>query len=312
MAPRRVLVTGAGGQLGHDLVVALSGEVPDGALKGDARTGRLGDRPATDVVSAPKEVLDVTRRADVLAAVSALRPQIVIHAAAFTNVDGCEQDPDRAFGVNALGTRHVAEAARRYGAHLVVVSSDYVFDGTATRPYVEWDQTRPLSVYGLSKLATEHEAGEGATIVRTSWLCGAHGKNMVQTALALSDSDAQMCFVDDQRGRPTFTADLAGAILVLADSRLSGVFHVTNDGEATWYDLVRAVVAEAGGDPGRVEPIATADLDPPRPATRPAYSVLDNAAMRLSGLPSLPHWEDALGRLVRVLRTGSAQTGRRS
>ncbi len=301
MAPRRVLVTGAGGQLGHDLVVALSGEVPDGALKGDACTGRLGDRPAVDVVAAPREVLDVTRREDVLAAISALRPQIVIHAAAFTNVDGCELDPDRAFSVNALGTRHVAEAARRYGAHLVVVSTDYVFDGTASRPYVEWDQTRPLSVYGLSKLGTEHEAGESATIVRTSWVSGAHGKNMVKTALAMSQSDGPLRFVDDQRGRPTFTADLAGAILVLADSRLSGLFHVTNDGEATWCDLVRVVVSATGGDPGRVEPISTAQLDPPRPATRPAYSVLDNAAMRLSGLPALPHWEDALERLVRVL-----------
>ncbi len=210
MAPRRVLVTGAGGQLGHDLVVGLSGEVPDGALRGDARTGRLGDRPAADVVSAPKGVLDVTKRSDVLAAVSALRPQVVIHAAAFTNVDGCEQDPDRAFGVNALGTRYVAEAARRYGAHLVVVSTDYVFDGTATRPYVEWDKTRPLSVYGLSKLATEHEAGEGATIVRTSWLSGAHGKNMVQTALGLCGLEGPLRFVDDQRGRPDLHGRFSG------------------------------------------------------------------------------------------------------
>jgi dTDP-4-dehydrorhamnose reductase len=124
----------------------------------------------------------------------------------------------------------------------------------------------------------------------------------VKTALALSESDVAMRFVDDQRGRPTFTADLAGAIMVLADSRLPGVFHVTNDGEATWYEMVRAVVAAAGGDPARVEPISTAELDPPRPATRPAYSVLDNAAMRLSGLPLLPHWQDALDRLVKVLR----------
>ena len=312
MAPRRVLVTGSGGQLGHDLVAGLSGEVPDGALKGDARTGRLGDRPAVDVVSAPRQVLDVTSREEVLAAISALRPLVVIHAAAFTNVDGCEQDPDRAFAVNALGTRHVAEAARRYGAHLVVVSTDYVFDGTASRPYVEWDQTRPLSVYGLSKLGTELEAGEEATIVRTSWVSGAHGKNMVQTALGLSDSEGPLRFVDDQRGRPTFTADLAGAILVLADSRLSGVFHVTNDGEATWYDLVRAVLTACGGDPGRVEPISTAQLDPPRAAVRPAYSVLDNAAMRLSGLPLLPHWQDALERLVRVLRPESAPAAKRT
>jgi dTDP-4-dehydrorhamnose reductase len=182
-----------------------------------------------------------------------------------------------------------------------LLSTDYVFDGTGTRPYVEWDKTNPLSVYGLSKLGGEREAGPDATIVRTSWVSGAHGKNMVRTVLQLANGDGPLRFVDDQRGRPTFTADLAGALLVLADSRLPGIFHVTNDGEATWFELVRAVLTAIGADAGRVEPISTAELDPPRPAPRPAYSVLDNAALRLSGLPLLPHWEDALERLVRAL-----------
>jgi dTDP-4-dehydrorhamnose reductase len=310
VARRRVLVTGATGQLGHDLVVALSGGVPDGGLVGDPRTGRLGDRPAVDVIGASHQTLDVTRRADVLDAVVTLRPDVIIHAAAFTAVDACEQDPDTAFAVNAIGTRHVAQAARRTGAHLVVISSDYVFDGTATRPYVEWDRTSPQSVYGLSKLGGELEAGPDATIVRTSWVSGAHGNNMVKTALKLASStDGPLRFVNDQRGRPTFTADLAGALLVLADSQLAGVFHLTNDGEATWYDLVRSVLEQSGNDPSRVEPISTADLDPPRPAPRPAYSVLDNAAIRLSGLSLLPHWEDALGRLVRVLTAGAGGAG---
>ena len=197
--------------------------------------------------------------------------------------------------MNALGTRHVAEAARRYGAHLVVLSTDYVFDGSATKPYVEWDETRPTSVYGRSKLGTEREAGPKATIVRTSWLSGFNGHNIVKTILELSASGSvsPLRFVDDQRGSPTFCADLAGAVLTLADSRLPGIFHMTNSGETSWYEFARSVLTCLGKDPARVEPIRTADLDPPRPAPRPAYSVLDNAALRLSGLPMLPPWNDA-------------------
>ena len=303
MTPRTVLVTGAGGQLGQDLVAALSGTVPDGGLKGDPRTGRLGDRTTLDVVGATRATLDVTRREDVLEVFYALRPELVVHAAAFTAVDACETDPDSAFAINAIGTRNVAEGARRYGSHLVVVSTDYVFDGTSERPYVEWDLPNPQSVYGLSKLGGEHEAGPEATIVRTSWVSGAHGRNFVKTVLDLASDPARaLRFVADQRGKPTFTADLAGAILTLADSRLPGIFHVTNDGEASWFDLARAVLGASGGDPARVQPITTAELDPPRPAKRPANSVLDNAAMRLYGLPALPAWEDALGRLVGVLQ----------
>jgi dTDP-4-dehydrorhamnose reductase len=309
VAPRRVLVTGASGQLGHDLVVALSGEVPAGGLTGDPRTGRLGDRAATDVVAAPHSVLDVTRREEVLTAVCALQPQLVIHTAAFTAVDACEGNPDQAFGVNALGTRFVAEAARRYGAHLVVLSTDYVFDGTASRPYVEWDEPRPASVYGRSKLGGEREAGEEATIVRTSWLSGHHGKNIVRTIMDLSASGRPLRFVDDQRGSPSFCADVAGAILALADAKLTGVYHVTNSGETSWYEFARAVVSSAGGDPSSVEAIRTADLVPPRPAPRPAYSVLDNAAMRLSGLPLLPSWEDGLERLVGAIENGATRNG---
>jgi len=132
-------------------------------------------------------------------------------------------------------------------------------------------------------------------------LSGHNGRNIVRTILELSESDRQLRFVDDQRARPTFCADLAGAILNLADSRLTGVFHVTNNGEASWYEFARAVLASVGKDPARVEPVRTEDLDPPRLARRPAYSVLDNAALRLSGLPMLPHWEDALGRLVAAI-----------
>ena len=196
------------------------------------------------------------------------------------------------------------------GAHLVYISTDYVFDGTLDRPYVEWDPPNPRSVYGRSKLGGELEvhdvAGPSATIVRTAWVSGAHGANMVKTVLRLAaaDPDGTLRFVDDQHGCPTFTADLARAVVRLALDRRPGTFHVTNQGETTWFGFARATLAAAGLDPDRVEPIATSDLDPPRPAPRPANSRLDNAALRLSGLPLLPGWTESLARLVGFLLAG--------
>jgi len=300
----RVLVTGAGGQLGHDLVEALSGKVPSGGLQGDIATGRLGMRSACEVTGANHRALDVTDRDAVLGAVEGVRPDVVVHAAAWTAVDACEGDPDRAFATNSLGTRNVAEAARRFAAHVVYVSTDYVFDGTSTLPYHEWDEPCPVSVYGRSKLGGERELDPGATIVRTSWVCGAHGENMVHTVLRLAAGGGKLRFVDDQRGSPTFTADLAGAICTLATERLSGTFHVTNQGVTTRHGFAAAVLAASGDDPSRVEPIPTAELKPPHPARRPANSVLDNAALRLAGMPLLPDWHDGLERLLEV-RTDS-------
>ena len=303
----RVLVTGAGGQLGSDLVDALEGRVPPGGRPGDPATGRLGDRPPCDVVAADRARLDVADRDAVLSVVDAVRPDVVVHAGAWTAVDACEADPDRAFAVNALGTRHVAEAARRVGAHVAYVSTDYVFDGAASAPYREWDATNPLSVYGRSKLAGERELDPGSTIVRTSWVCGARGANMVKTVLRLAAEPGQLRFVDDQRGSPTFTADLAGRLAVLATDRVPGTFHVTNSGVVSWFDFARAVLELCGHDAARVVPVATADLHPPRPAPRPANSALDNGALRLSGMPLLPDWRDGLARLVGAL--GARDTG---
>jgi dTDP-4-dehydrorhamnose reductase len=237
---------------------------------------------------------------------AAFQPDLVIHAGALTAVEGCEGNPDLAYAVNAVGTRNVAEGARAVGAHLLYVSTDYVFDGTSDRPYREWDTPNPQSVYGASKRAGELECPPGSTIVRTSWVCGAHGANMVKTALRLAAGDGVLRFVDDQRGSPTFTSDLAAAIVTLGTDRRPGVFHVTNSGATTWWGLVRATLEAAGGDPGRVEAIATADLDPPLAAPRPANSVLDNMALRLGGLPPLPSWQDGLSRLVSALRAEEA------
>lgn len=293
----RILVTGAGGQLGRDVVDVLSGAVPSGGRRRPVPVGGS----AIEAVGTDHSRLDVTDRSAVGAVVEAVRPDIVVHCAAWTAVDGCEADPDRAFATNALGTRHVAEAAYRQGAHVVYISTDYVFDGSSSRPYVEWDAPHPRSVYGRSKLGGEQELDDRATIVRTSWVCGAHGANMVGTVLRLAQGDGPLRFVDDQRGSPSFTADLAGTVAVLATERLPGVFHVTNQGEASWYEFAGAVLAAAGQDPGRVEAISTAELDPPRPAPRPAYSVLDNAALRLAGMALLPDWHEALDRLVSAL-----------
>lgn len=255
-----------------------------------------------DVVAADHVRLDVTDRTAVLEAFDALRPEVVVHCAAWTAVDACELDPDQAYNVNAMGTRNLVEAAARAGAHLLYVSTDYVFDGEQDRPYREWDTPSPRSVYGASKLGGERECPPGTTtIVRTSWVCGAGGANMVKTLLRLAAQPGPVQFVDDQRGAPTFTADLAPALVTLAMDRRPGVHHVTNQGETTWYGLARAVFERVGADPGRVEPISTAALEPPRPAPRPANSVLDNTALRVGGLPLLPHWHDGLDRLLGVL-----------
>jgi dTDP-4-dehydrorhamnose reductase len=304
----RILVTGAYGQLGRDLTDALAGRVPDGGRR-CALLGPEGPREGLrhDVLRTDIDTMRVEDRDAVLHTFSDFRPELVLHGGAFTAVDLCESEVDAAYAVNAIGTRNVAEAAGLVGAHMVYVSTDYVFDGTSSRPYREWDAPCPTSVYGASKLAGERELRPGSTIVRTSWLCGAHGNNIVATALRLAEGDGELRFIDDQHGSPTFTADLAPAVITLGLDRRPGTFHVTNSGVTTWFGFVRAVLAEAGEDPERVRPIATAELDPPRPAPRPAYSVLDNLALRLSGLPLLPDWRDGLARLVRALRAQKAE-----
>ena len=285
----RVLVTGAGGQVGRELVAAF-------------------EASGHGVIGADRRRIDVTDRSAVLQAVATIRPDAVVHAAAWTEVDACEADPDRAFRANALAVRHVAEAARRAGATVCHISTDYVFDGTKPSPYLEWDRPNPRSVYGASKLGGEHELDPGATLVRTSWVCGRYGGNVVKTVLRLASEGRQMAFVDDQMGCPTFAGDLAPKIVELVTGHRPGTFHLTNQGALSWFEFARAILDSAGLDPDQVRPVATVDLDPPRPAPRPANSVLDNAALRMSGLAPLPHYRESLDRLVRELsEPGSAE-----
>ncbi len=308
----KVLLTGGRGQLGRDIALALSGRIPPGGTRASLhRPPGLDRQTGVELVAPDHATMPVDNRLAVLTLVSELRPDVIIHSAAMTAVDACESAPDTAFQVNALGTRHLAEAASRVGAHLVYISTDYVFDGRSRRPYREWDDPGPLSVYGRSKLAGERECPFGATIVRTAWLAGVSGANLVKATLEQGTGSTPLRFVDDQRGSPTFTADLAPAVCTLALERLPGVFHVTNGGEATRFEVARETLALSGGDPDRVVPITTAELDPPRAAQRPEYSVLDNAALRLSGLPLLPDWHEGLERLIAALGSPSVEGGTR-
>ncbi len=278
-----VLITGAGGQLGADCAL-------------------LYNAAGYDVTAATRADLDVGDRDAVLALVEAKKPDVVVNAGAWTAVDDCESDPDKAFRVNGLAVRHLNEACIKNDAHLVQISTDYVFDGTKAEPYVEWDDTHPQSIYGHSKLAGECEMTPGFTVVRTSWVCGEFGHNMVKTILGAIDKYPTLSFVDDQIGHPTFTADLASMVFRLADERRPGIFHVTNGGAVSWYEFTQAVLEAAGEDPSRVEPISSDQLDPPRPAPRPANSVLDNAALRLSGIQPLRDFREPLTELVAKLR----------
>lgn len=279
----RILVTGAAGQLGTDLVAAA---------------GAAGH----DVVGVAHADMDVADAAAVGRTISSAAPDVVLHAAAWTAVDLCEGDPQRAMEVNGAGTAHVVRAAHEVGARVAYVSTDYVFDGTKAEPYVEDDEPNPVSAYGRSKLAGERALGPDDLTVRISWVCGANGANMARTILRLLAGNPVLSFVDDQVGCPTITSDVAPLIVRLATDGRTGTWHATNQGAVSWWQFARDVVECAGEDPDRVRPIATADLVPPRPARRPANSVLENRALSRAGIPLLPHYRESLPALVRRLQ----------
>ncbi len=282
-----LLVPGGSGQLGSDLAM-------------------LGTRLGT--VSAPGSAeLDITSDAAVRSALKALvegagpRQPIVINAAAYTAVDAAETDEDTAHLVNAHGPAVLARAAAEFGVPLVHVSTDYVFDGTAQRPYEPDDAVGPRSVYGHTKLAGEQAVlaeTDASWVVRTAWVYGAVGNNFVKTMAKLEGQRDTLSVVDDQRGTPTWSADLAVGLLDLAVAIADGraparrTLHRTGAGETTWFGLARAVFEELGADPARVQPCTTADF--PRPAPRPAYSVLSDAAWREAGLVAALPWRAAL------------------
>jgi dTDP-4-dehydrorhamnose reductase len=273
----RLLITGAAGQLGQALVLAA---------------GRQGwEAAATDAHN-----LDITDPEAVWGELSRQRPEVVINAAAATGVDALESDPDGALRVNGLGPRNLAVACRRLGVKLVHLSTDYVFDGTKAGPYVEWDKTEPLSVYGRSKLLGEEWVRQQCPdhfIVRTAWLYGLPGPNFVTAILARGRSlgpEGEMKVVSDQRGTPTSAMALAPQLLALAATEAFGTYHATCQGETTWYGFARLILETAGITVG-VTPCTTAEF--PRPAPRPANSVLENRLLRVAGLDLMPAWQAA-------------------
>jgi dTDP-4-dehydrorhamnose reductase len=248
----RILITGASGQLG----TALAEAFPDA----DARPRKSFDVTAPDLDFAP---------------------DLVLHAAAWTDVDGAESDPASAQRVNVEGTQNVVAL----GAPVVYYSTDYVFDGRKSDPYVESDEPTPVSVYGRTKLEGEHLVRDG-WVIRSSWLFGWTGKNFVKTMLALAEGQDEVGVVDDQRGSPTYVGHLAAATKEVIQLPY-GIYHVAADGEATWADFAEGIFEEAGVA-CRVRRITTAEF--PRPARRPAYSVLRSER----GAPELPHWREGL------------------
>jgi dTDP-4-dehydrorhamnose reductase len=279
MCPMRLLVTGAAGMLGRDVVAAA---------------GTAGH----EAVALARADLDITDPAAVDAAVRDAQPDAVINCAAWTDVDAAEAAEAEATAVNGDGPGNLARAAAAAGALLVHVSTDYVFDGTATEPYPEDAPTAPQGAYGRSKLAGEQAiaaAGGRSAIVRTAWVFGPHGKNFVDTMRRLGADREEIAVVDDQVGCPTYTGHLAPALIEVAERGLTGILHVGGRGRCTWFDLAEATFAETGIDCA-VKPQSTAALG--RPAPRPAFSVLGSTR---ADAPTLPAWRDGLkAHLARV------------
>lgn len=241
-----------------------------------------------------------------------LSADVVINTAAMHNVEACEQDPEKAFRVNALGARNLARACADSAAMLVQVSTDYVFGGEKKTPYVESDAPHPLNTYGITKLAGEHYALAGnatTAVVRTSAIYGANpcrakkSDNFVKMMLRLGSERGSVKVVSDEFVSPTYTVDLARQIIAIAEARAVGIFHATSQGQVSWNEFAQAIFAEAG-NPARVESATSADF--PAKVQRPAYSVLDNAALRARGLDRMPGWRDALKRYVRAIGAASA------
>ena len=272
----RVTIFGASGLLGKALLHEWQGD---------------------ELTSLNSRDADLCDAAQVLAAVKRTHPDWIILAAAYTDVDGCESKPERAFAVNRDGAVHVAEAARDAGAKLLFLSSDYVFDGTKTSPYETRDPRNPQSVYGRSKAEAELRLLEilpHCCIARTSWLFGTGGKCFPDTILKLAATRLSRDVVNDQRGCPTYAMDLARAIIQLCRKDARGIVHVTNSGECSWFEFARAIVT-AAGLVTEIRPVTTQQM--PRPARRPAYSVMSSTSLQQYGL-TLPPWQNALSRYL--------------
>lgn len=283
MMPGLWMVTGARGMLGRDLTDALAeaGVKAVGLGSGD---------------------IDIRSANSVRDALNDLRPALVINAAAFTNVDGAESQQEEAFAVNALGPENLALACKEIRAKLVHISTDYVFDGSKTTAYDVDDPLAPLGAYGRSKAAGEEAVRkllpDGHCVVRTQWLFGLNGKNFVETMLALAQTNPELRVVNDQHGSPTYTHDLARALVKLCQRDCLGTYHVTNSGETTWFHFARLILDLAGMGHVSTLPVSTSEF--PRPAPRPGHAVLSNARFIKDVGMSLRPWQEALADYMRL------------
>lgn len=271
----KVVVTGAAGQLGKDVLLEL-------------------EKKNHQAFGADRQQLDITIEEDVLAYITEVKPDVILHCAAYTNVDAAEENEEAAYAVNAAGTENLAKAAKQIGAKMLYVSTDYVFDGSANEPYEVDEPTKPLGAYGRTKLAGEQllqKHLDAFFIVRTAWVFGIHGNNFVKTMIRLGGERGEIGVVHDQVGSPTYTVDLAQFMVELMETDKYGVYHATNSGICSWYEFAVEIFKQAEMDV-KVNPLTTDQF--PRPAARPKYSVLSKKRIEQEGLKPLRDWKEAL------------------
>lgn len=276
----KVLVTGARGMLGTQVTLEYQ-------------------RRGAEVYSLSRQDLDITNCEKVYRTIEKIKPEVIVNCAAYTNVDGAEEEKEKAFLINGLGPRYLALACRQNKAVLVHISTDYIFDGQSKRPYQIYDHPFPINVYGTSKLfgeASVREIGGRFFIARASWLFGSGGKNFVDTVLNLSREKDKLKVVNDQQGSPTYTVDLARALADLVASKAYGTYHVTNTGITTWYEFAQKII-DIAGYKSIIHPCQTKDF--PRPALRPAFSAMDPFPIKQVIGYTLPTWEDAVERYIK-------------
>ena len=289
----RVLITGSGGMLGNAVFPYFS--------------SRYQSILATDKDQNESwiELLDIRDGAALRKAFAEVKPNLVLHLAACTDLEFCEVHPDVATETNEAATRDIAALCEEHGSTLVYISTAGVFDGTKTGPYTEDDPAAPLGVYGQSKWEGDEAVRRllpRHLILRVSWVFGVEGHNFVKTILRLAREREDLRVVADQRGCPTYAEDLADVLAQLVSGRHRGIFHATNHGACTWLDLAREAAIASGADPGRIRPCTSAQF--PRPAVRPACSILRSRRLEEAGCPPRPAWQDAVGRYVARLASG--------
>lgn len=273
----KILITGAKGMMGSDLMKVLS------------------QKKEYNLIGATRNDFDITDYSQTLQFLKDKRPDIVIHAAAYTKVDDCESHPETAYKVNEAGTKNVASGCKDINAKLICISTDYIFNGRKNIPYLENDIPEPLSVYGDSKLKGEQAVQDNLNdfiIVRTSWLFGRNGNNFISAILKQAEKTKTIKVVNDQTGSPTYTIDLSHAIEKLISCNAKGTFNITNSGECSWYQFAKKILELAGIKGVDVVPITSEELK--RLARRPAYSILDCSKFKSVTNYNMRHWEEAL------------------